>query len=266
MHAQAVLDHFRSVGHWVDWDRTCDEFLHGDPETEVEGIATGWIATSKLLREAAERSLNLFITHEPIEMPGYAEDPLARLVVDNRKVLMDGLGTVVLRCHDTWDRMPEVGIPDAWAAWLGFETEPRPVESFYRLCVVEGMTVRQVARRVLRRVRSLGQDVVLVLGDQDREVRRMAVGTGAITHLPSMHELGADLLLATDDGLNWWTGGPWAAELELPLLIVNHATSEKPGMMAMADYLSEQFPDVPVEYCDVPFPYQAVCTEPGAGQ
>ena len=104
----------------------------------------------------------------------------------------------------------------------------------------------------------LGQDTVLILGRRDKSIARLVVGTGAITHLPSMYELGADAILATDDGMNFWDGGLWAVDLDVPLLIVNHCTAEKPGMRAMAAYLKKLFPDVPVEYIDVPFPYTAL--------
>jgi len=258
MKARHVMEHFRSVGTWVDWDDTCDKFLHGDPETVVEGIATAWSPTNAALREAAQRGLNLFITHEPAFCQSYAGTQSGDRVAAQKRRLLDELGIVLMRCHDTWDRMPEVGIPDAWASFLGFQTEPRPVESYYKLCLLGDVTVREAAGRVLEKVRALGQPTVLVIGDQDRRVSRMAVGTGAITHLPTMLELGADLILATDDGMNFWDGGMWAADLGVPVLIVNHCTAEKPGMMAMARYLSEQFIGMPVQYIDVAFPYEAV--------
>ncbi|MCK4601286.1 MAG: hypothetical protein KAU28_02390, partial [Phycisphaerae bacterium] len=85
----------------------------------------------------------------------------------------------------------------------------------------------------------------------------LCVGTGAITHLSTMHELGADVVLATDDGMNFWEGGLWSADTDVPVLIVNHATSEKPGMMAMATHLASLF-GVPAEYVDVAYPYRVV--------
>ena len=115
--------------------------------------------------------------------------------------------------------------------------------------------MEETANRILEKVRPLGQDTVLMLGDRHKRVGRMAVGTGAITHLPSMYELNADLILATDDGINFWDGGLWAVDLGIPLLIVNHATAEKPGIQAMAGYLGKKFPGVRVGYLDVEFPY-----------
>lgn len=258
MKTREILEHFQKVGTWVDWANTCDEFLHGDPEADVTGIAVAWIPTNDAIRRAAEMGCSLFITHEPAFYPGYENTATGEQLIRAKKDLLDRHGIAMMRCHDTWDRMPEFGIPDAWAAYLGFATEPRPVESHYKTCLVADLTVEDTARHILRGVRNLGQDTVLVFGDRSRKVKRLAVGTGAITYLPHMHDLNPDAILATDDGINSYTGGLWAIDLGIPLLIVNHATAEKPGMQAMARYLREVFPDIKAEYVDVAYPYWSV--------
>ena len=258
MEAKQVMEHFREVGTWVNWEETCDQFLHGNPNVEVKGIAMAWIATNSSLKQASDKGLNLFITHEPVFYQGYKGTTSATQLTSKKKSLLDELGITLMRCHDTWDRMPEVGIVDAWAAFLGLETELRSLESFYKVCLLGNISVEEAARHILEKVRPLRQDVILILGDKHKQVRRMAVGTGAITHLPSMYELNVDLILATDDGINFWDGGLWATDLGVPVLIVNHATAEKPGMQAMAGYLRKKFPEVRVEYLDVEFPYNTL--------
>ena len=258
MNARNVLEHFQQVGTWVDWDNTCDEIVHGDPELEVTGIATAWIPTNAAIREVGAKGHNLFVVHEPSFLHSHRDTPSGKRIIAEKRRLLDEYGITLLRCHDTWDRMPEVGIPDAWARWLGFETQPRPVDSYYKICLLDRVTVEQAARMVLEKVRPLGQEAVLVFGDRTKKVSRMAVGTGAITHVSEMYELGADVILATDDGMNFWEGGLWSADMGVPLLIVNHATSEKPGMMAMAGYLSDLYPDVPADYVNVAYPYSVV--------
>ena len=258
MKASALMEHFRHIGTWVDWDSTADRVLHGDPEAETRGVAVAWIPTNAVLKQAALEGFNVFITHEPAFYPGFEGSASAKGLIREKRALLEQMGITLLRCHDTWDRMPEVGIVDAWASFLGFDGEPRPVGSFYRICLTGGLTAEEVGNQVLKRVSGLGQEVVLCLGDRKRRVHRMVVGTGAITHLPSMLELGADLILATDDGLNHWTGGLWAVDKELPLLIVNHATAELPGMQAMAGYLEQAFPGLAVKYFPVDFPPRPV--------
>ncbi len=254
MEARSIRDHFKSVGGWVDWDHTRDEFLHGSPSTEVKGIATMWIPSVEAIRAAAAMGLNVIITHEPAFYPSYPGFQSTYDLRLKKRGLLDELGIVLLRCHDTWDRMPEVGIPDAWAEWLGFETEPRPVESYYRICLTGGMTADELAAQVADKVRPLGQESVWIFGPRDAAVHRMAVGTGAITHIPEMFALDADCILATDDGVNSWTGGLWSVDSGVPMLYVNHACAELPGMMKMADYLRELYPQVPVEYLPCGFP------------
>ncbi len=254
MQAKDFLEHCRQVAHWVNWDETVDAFMAGDPEAEVRGIATTWLATNARLRVAAEKELNFVIAHEGAFYPTYARtDPGKRHHAEKRQ-LIEKLGLTLMRCHDTWDRIPEVGIPDAWAAWLGFPTEPRPVESFYKVCLVEGRTVEQVAREVLEKVRPLGQDRIEMMGDPDKVVHRMAVGTGAITRLDKMAELEPDLIMATDDGIQTTASGLWSWDLDIPVLVVGHATAELPGMQAMVGYIREHFPGVPVEYLPGEFP------------
>jgi putative NIF3 family GTP cyclohydrolase 1 type 2 len=247
--------HCERLAHWVDWSKTVDQFMHGDPEAEVRGIATTWLATDAVLREAARRGLNFVIAHEGAFYPVYQGTESGDRQQAQKRRLIDELGLTLMRCHDTWDRMPEVGIPDAWTTFLGFPAEPRPVESFHRICLVEGRTVNEVARAVLERVRTIGQETVGIVGDGEARVERLAVGTGAITRLPAMHELGADIVLATDDGISNTSGGLWSLDLGIPMLVVNHATAEVPGMQAMVGYIERHFPGVPVAYLDCGFPY-----------
>jgi putative NIF3 family GTP cyclohydrolase 1 type 2 len=254
MHARDFLEHCRRVAHWVNWDKTVDTFMAGDPDAEVRGIATTWLATNARLREAAQRGLNFVIAHEGAFYQTYVASELGQRHHAEKRALIEQLGLTLVRCHDTWDRMPDAGIPDAWADWLGFPTEPRPVESFYKVCLVEGRSLGQLAREVLGKVRPLGQDRVEVMGDFDRPVHRMAVGTGAATRIDAMAATGADVLLVSDDGIHTTDSGLWSWDLDIPILVVSHATSELPGMMAMVDYLRKQFPGVPVEYLPGEFP------------
>ncbi len=258
MRALEFRDHCCRIAHWVDWTNTVDQFMHGNPLLEVTGIAVTWLATNARLREAAELGLNFVISHEGAFYPTYQGTPSGNRHHAQKHRLMDELGITLMRCHDTWDRMPEVGIPDAWAAFLGFPSEPRPVESFYRVCHVDGLRVAEVACDVLRRVQSLGQYSVGIVGDPEARVNRMVVGTGAITRLGEMYELGADLILATDDGISTTAAGLWSLDLGVPLLIVNHATAELPGMQALAGYIEEHFPGIPVRYLPGEFPYSIV--------
>ncbi len=179
-------------------------------------------------------------------------------LVEDKKRILDENGMVLYRCHDAWDRMPVHGILDSWASFLEFDGEPRRIESFYKVCLVGGVSIGRLARMIKRKVARLGQDRVLVLGDMGGKVERLVVGTGAITNLPEMSALGADAILATDDGMNFWDGGLWSLDIGTPVIIVNHCTAEKPGMFSMAKYISGELPSLSVGYFDVDLPYRTV--------
>ncbi len=258
MKAKDFRGHCKQVAHWVNWEKTVDQFMDGDPDAEVQGIATTWLATNARLREAVSLGINFVIAHEGAFYNTYQGTPSGDRHLAEKHELIRELGITLMRCHDTWDRMPEVGIPDAWASFLGFPTEPRPVESFYKICLLGDRTVEDIARMVLEKVLPLGQEVVHIVGDRKAIVHRMAVGTGAITRLPEMYDLGADIILATDDGISTTNSGLWSLDLGIPMLIVNHATAELPGMMAMAGYIQRHFPSVPVKYLPGEFPCSVV--------
>ena len=258
MKASDFREHCKQVAHWVNWEDTRDQFMCGDPDADVKGIGVTWLATNARLRKAAELGLNFVIAHEGAFYPTYAETAVGERHHEEKRRLIEEFGLTLMRCHDTWDRMPEVGIPDAWAEWLGFPSDPRPVESFYRICRVDGRSVEELAREILDKVRPLGQQYVGYMGDPEAAVRRMAIGTGAITRLATMLELGADVLLATDDGVSTTAAGLLAHDMAAPTLIVNHACAELPGMMAMVGYIEERFPGVPVRYLAGRFPWPVV--------
>ena len=65
MKAKEIMEHFQEVGTWVDWDNTNDQFLHGDPDAEVKGIATAWSPTNSALKQTSDKGLNVFISHQP---------------------------------------------------------------------------------------------------------------------------------------------------------------------------------------------------------
>lgn len=93
-----------------------------------------------------------------------------------------------------------------------------------------------------------------LIGRGDKKIKRMVVGTGAISRLPDMFEVGAELILATDDGIHSTYCGLWSLDLDVPVLVVNHATAELPGMMALADYIQETVTGVESVYFPCGFP------------
>jgi putative NIF3 family GTP cyclohydrolase 1 type 2 len=251
--AKELHEHFKKIGDWVDWEKTCDRFLVGDPQAKVEGIAVSWMPTFKNLETALDMNCNLFVTHEPLYC---SEADHSRLIASDdawvkKKRWLEKTMMVVYRCHDFWDDYPEVGIHGAWAKWLGFDKKPLNQRRFYETHQVHDIDLEQLARRILEKVKPLGQDAVHIVGDLKKKVSRIALGTGAITSYRQMYDMDADVLLVTDDGTRLWESGQWALDMGVPLIIVNHSTSEEPGMITLAKHIQEAFPEITVKHIPV---------------
>jgi len=250
----------RKLAWKMDWEATCDQFLAGDPDAEIKGIAVSWMSTQRILEEARSRGANLLVTHEPLF--AVEPDPAKGISADHpwprKKRWLEETGMIVYRCHDLWDDFPEIGIHGAWAKWLGFNGEPVAMQRFYEVHETGGLTLEALARVVLVRTKELGQKTVGMVGDPARLTRRIALGTGAITNYSVMAEMGADVLLLTDDGTRLYQTAQWASDAGVSLLLVNHATAEEPGMRTLAAYLGELVKPIPVVQLPVGCLYQSV--------
>jgi putative NIF3 family GTP cyclohydrolase 1 type 2 len=225
-----------------------DTFKAGDPQTEVHGIAVGWMSYSWALEKAVELGCNLFITHEPTYYDHLDADPTVfRLsgAVAKREFLKAS-GLVVLRCHDLWDLMPETGIADSWGRFLGLGKAVR-TGRYLRAYALQPQTASYFAGTLARRLAPLGQPGVQLLGPGEKQLASIAIGTGAITPvLEMLLELEVDAVIATDDGIDYWRDGALAIDLDIPIFVVNHPVSELAGVSALAGHLQAAFPDVPV--------------------
>ncbi len=227
-----------------------DTFKIGDPQAEVRGIAVGWMSYRWALEKALSLDCNLFITHEPTFFDHLdADREVYKLPgVSAKRAFIESSGLVVLRCHDLWDLIPEIGIPDSWGRYLGLGTavQSRP---YIRAYPIENQTAARFAERLAARLAPTGQPGIQLMGPPDKRISRVAVGTGAITPvLEMLLELGADAVIATDDGIDYWRDGALAIDLEIPVFVVNHPVSELAGVESLARHLQAQFPHIPVHH------------------
>ena len=253
MIAQEVHDHLKSLeAGWVNWKRSCDSFKAGDPGAEVTGIAVGWKAHFHALREAVAKGCNLFVCHEPLYYDHddvESENFFQYEAVRAKRDFLAGHGMVVVRCHDVWDQMPDIGIPDSWGHLLGFSDALPESDGLTKVFDVSGRRAGDLARQVLDGVRKLGHECVQFLGDREAPVTRLAIGTGAITPFERfVSRFGADMAVLTDDGYCFWREGALALDLGVPVVVVNHCAAEDHGMALLAKHLAETFPGVRVHH------------------
>jgi putative NIF3 family GTP cyclohydrolase 1 type 2 len=245
--ASDVRDHLLKLGPWVKPD-TVDTFKAGDPSTVVRKIAVAWMPYMWTIRRAIDEGCNLLVCHEPVY---YNHRDMDKAVFDfeiarRKKELIESSRLVIYRCHDVWDRVEGKGIPATWGEFLGFSNLVKR-STFCHVYEIAETSSGEVARQVAGKLKTLGQEAIQLIGPADKPVRRVAVGTGAITPFREMSgELGADLAICSDDGFTMWSHGTMAIDMGYPVILVNHACSEEPGMRTLTTALSRAFPGVEV--------------------
>jgi putative NIF3 family GTP cyclohydrolase 1 type 2 len=237
-------------GGWLDPEDTVDTIKAGNPQSEVRAIAVGWMSYTWALKRALSLNCNVFITHEPTYYDHHDNQPRIFDMpgVRQKQQWIEENGIVILRCHDLWDQLPGIGIPDSWGTWLNLG-DAIAGEGYYRVYDVSGKTALQVAQGMASRVSQFGQQAVQLIGPADQPVTRVAIGTGAITpFLGFVSQYNIDLAICTDDGTTYWRDAAYAIDMGIPLIVVNHSVSEEAGMINLAKHLQAQFPDIPVHH------------------
>jgi putative NIF3 family GTP cyclohydrolase 1 type 2 len=250
MRVRDIREHFVSRCDWVDPEKTVDRVIIGDPDFDADRCLVVWMPSLAALREAVRRGIRFVVCHEPTfwnhwdQTDGGTPDLLAK------KQFIEEHGLTILRLHDTWDRWPEIGIPWMWARQLGF-TEP-PVATgnggYQHRYDIDAMSFADFARQVGDRCAGIGEPQVQMVGDPQRLVSRIGVGTGCGCQIAMFREMGCDCSIVCDDGSCYWSVIEQAIDCDHPVIRVNHATSEEPGMATLTAYLNEQFPGLVAEH------------------
>jgi putative NIF3 family GTP cyclohydrolase 1 type 2 len=246
MRVSDILEHFLSRATWVDRAQTVDRVIVGDSEREVDQCFVAWMPSLSALRETARRGRRLLICHEPVfwnHRDDLGGNP--RGLVEKLRYIEDH-GLTILRLHDTWDRWPELGVPHAWAGFLGLSGRAAAVGGDgYQLCYpITRVSFERFAKSVASRTATLGQKQIAISGDPKKGVSRVGVGTGCATSLDAFLQMGCDCVILCDDGVNYWGDVQQAKDLNLPAIIVNHGVAEEPGMATLTDYINSELSGV----------------------
>ncbi|MFP4057551.1 MAG: Nif3-like dinuclear metal center hexameric protein [Candidatus Brocadiia bacterium] len=252
MKAIEINRHFLDLAGWVDPQTTVDRVIIGDPDKEAGRVLVTWIASFQALRAAAERGADLLMTHEPTfyvhanELEQMDDSDVARA----KRQFIEERGLVVLRNHDVWDRMPEVGIPWAWARFLGLEGPPAATAAggCQQRYDVEPLALDDFAAEVAGRTAALGEEAVQVVGEGQSTVSRVGIGTGCFCDIRVFQQMGCDVSVVCDDGSSGWRTIQRAADEGHPVVRVNHGTSEEPGMATLTEYINQHLAGVEAEH------------------
>ena len=250
MRAADVLEHFLSRAEWVRRDTTVDRIIAGDPATDVDRCMVTWMPSSRALQHAVGRGISLVVCHEPTfwnhRDDTAKDDPASR--AKQQFIVKNGL--VVLRNHDCWDRWPDIGIPWAWAQFLGLGTSPRQIGAggTQHRYDIEPASLDDVAGRIANRCREIGEPFVQVTGDGSARVSRIGVGTGCGCDIATYIAMECDCSVVCDDGSCYWSGIQQAEDIHHPVIRVNHGTSEEPGMVTLTQYINDAIEGLQAEH------------------
>jgi len=235
---------------------SCDQIIVGKPNSKVSKIGTAWMGYWRTCRKAVASGIDTLVVHEPTFYSHWdlgasnaqyrankkTETAYEKLIAEKKKWIEDH-GLTIIRSHDVMDRVAGFGMPFALGQTLGF-SDGDIVRSrlFYNVYRIEPAPAKQVARHIARRLKPLGQPGVAFYGDEERRVASVGVGTGCICDPIQFAGLDPDLFIAIDDKVRTWVQTTYAEDSGHPLVVINHGTSEEPGMKALAAHLSKAFP------------------------
>lgn len=243
---------------------TVDGFLAGDPHAPVRGVAVTVMATLDVLQRAADRKLDLVVTHEPLYFDHHgASDAVLAAEADPvyaaKSAFVAEHGLVVLHLHDAWhDRRPD-GVLTGTARALGWlDAERADAPGVYDLPTT---TLAALAAHVAR---SLGARALRYVGDPGTAVSSVGLQPGFQGFEKNRHLLARpDVdVLVLGEGHEWETG-EYAADAVTAgvcagVVVVGHVPSEQEGMAEAARWLAEIVPEVPVELVAAADPFRTV--------
>jgi len=226
-----------------------DTFKVGDPNTEVKGIATTFMATLDLIQRAQAAGLNFVITHEPTfwsdrdTVSELAADPIYKFKTD----YCARNNMAIWRYHDHIHSRPPDLIWVGLARALGWQD--RQTAGSRNRFTFPQTTLGALAADIQRR---MNIRALRVVGDPHAKVSSAAVGMGF--GMPRVTP-DADVVIG---GENPEAGGQFD-DTEYILdaayfgrnkgqIILGHAISEEPGMEDCANWLRTFVSEVPIRF------------------
>lgn len=238
-----------------------DRIVYGDPNLEIEKIATCWMPYFDSLKEAKRRGANVVVTHEPTfyshwdPLSGsddYANNPTCRkayeALIEEKRAWLEENQMAVIRCHDVLDTVEGFGIPYALAKFLGLRRQIYHSD-YYHVYEIAPTPAEALVKAFLEKFREVGQEVVQFYGDPERLVSKIAVGTGCVSNPLDEMETGADFFLSINDTVHTWIQCAYSRDTGIPLAVIDHGTAEEMGVRNLSEKLSQ---DAGVEVFHLP--------------
>ena len=230
---------------------TVDTVKAGDPSTPVTGIATTFMDTMDVLREASRRGENLVITHEPSfynhrdDTAFFTNDP----VYQEKLTFIQQHHMVVFRLHDAIHQEHPDPFPSRLIQILGWQTYIQPGDPIFATIPRTTLSALALELKTKLSIRTLR-----IVGDPNLSITRVALRVGAPgsqRQIETLNHEGVEVLL-TGEASEWETveyvRDAAAQGRHKALIVLGHEVSEEPGMIQCADDLKLVFPTLKVEH------------------
>lgn len=261
MTVQDVIDHILAAVPGAPREGSVDTVKIGDPSQPVSGIVTTFLATTAVIKAAAERGANFIITHEPTFYNHYDEvdwlqgDP----VYTAKRRLLEDNNIVVWRFHDYWHLHNPDGITTGVLKHIGWE--PYAGADELNRCEIPSMSLEELASALKQK---FGAGMVRVVGDPEMACTQVGLSLGAAggrRHIDYLSRPDIEVLVC-GEAREWETTeyvrDAAEAGLKKGLIVVGHASSEEPGMVWLVEWLRPKVPGVEVTHIQAGDPFHYV--------
>lgn len=243
-----IIKQLQPTNNWLNLNHTRDRLLIGDENQTVNRILVCWVATNKIIDYAQKNQFEMIVSHEnPFYLSSTNLPTCLYNAIIEKKKKMETSHLSLYRCHDLWDLYPEYGVRDIWANMLHIPLE-KPTNSFHRYSIIGNYQLEDIIKKLLHSIYPYGESGIELVGDINQEVHKIGFGTGAVTNVFEMYDNHADCMIVSNDGINTWQAIQWANDYHIPLIIVNHYTSEAAGIESLSHYIQDKNKNLYVEY------------------
>ncbi|RKZ71508.1 MAG: hypothetical protein DRQ57_18560 [Gammaproteobacteria bacterium] len=255
MKVSKIVKHFFERG--SDWMLSqTDGIIAGDPEKDVDRCLVTWMPSFKALRYMVEHNFELLICHEALFWTGeHIIDETDPDIAVKAAYIRDNNLTVV-RIHDGWDSWPEIGIPWAWAKFLGIDSAPVAMVKggvCQQRYDIEPIAVGELVKSMAKRCAAVGEPMLQFAGDKSQVVSKIGINTGGIGDIDRFIQMGCDCSVTIDEFARTTGGGGCnkilkAKDINHPVICVDHGTAEEPGMVTLTQYINDSIEGLAAEH------------------
>lgn len=264
----------KSNAQGVDSEKTIDQIIIGNPNQEVKGIVTTFMATIDVIKEAVDKNCNLIITHEPTWYNGRDREEWLKKdnVYESKKNLLLENDIVVWRFHDYMHHAQEDLIYKGFEQlidWQDYKLDgnhdsKNPLEKTDLVYEIPSTDVKSILKQLQDKLKI---PAIRYIGSLDKPVKRIglllggsSLGLGDETNpIQLIHNQDLDMVICGD--IFEWTIPAYVRDakmqgLDLSMIVIGHNRSEEEGMKYVASWIESFVSNVPIEFIESGDPFE----------